>query len=150
MSTGRFQDPVQHLDHSHQARPQRSQHCPETTARVQAAAAGAMRSMDRKRLLGTLVHHRMAFCLRAHTISIGRTSAHGMVDVDLSLLGGGHVRRASRLQVRLTFFCRTVLCALFCVFFVPCFFGLLFFFVLLPPSFLPSFSSLSKPKRELQ
>ena len=60
-----------------------------------------MRAMDRKRLLGMLVHPRMAFRLRAHTISIGRTSAHGMVDVDLSLLGGAHVRRASRLQVHL-------------------------------------------------
>ena len=69
---------------------------------AQAAAAGAMRAMDRKRLLGMLVHPRMAFRLRAHTISIGRTSAHGMVDIDLSLLGGAHVRRASRLQVAAT------------------------------------------------
>lgn len=67
---------------------------------AQAAAAGAMRAMDRKRLLGMLIHPRMAFRLRAHTISIGRTSAHGMVDIDLSLLGGAHVRRASRLQVQ--------------------------------------------------
>ena len=66
----------------------------------QAAAAGAVRNMDRKRLLGVLVHSKMAFHLRAHTISIGRSSAHGIVDVDLSLLRGPHVRRASRLQVR--------------------------------------------------
>ena len=50
-------------------------------------------------MLGTLCHPQMTFKLRAHTISIGRTSASGAVDVDLALLGGPNVRRASRLQV---------------------------------------------------
>ena len=67
---------------------------------MQAAAAGSSRALDRLGLLGMLCHAQMTFPLKAHTISIGRTSAHGAVDVDLALLGGPNVRRASRLQVR--------------------------------------------------
>ena len=66
---------------------------------VQAAAAGAARELDRQGVLGVLCHAQQAFPIRAHTVSIGRASAAGAVDVDLARLGGSNVRRASRLQV---------------------------------------------------
>ena len=65
----------------------------------QAAAAGSARELDRQGLLGMLCHAQLSFPIATHTVSIGRTSAHGAVDVDLALLGGPNVRRASRLQV---------------------------------------------------